>query len=92
MITEYGEITLISKKNRQDCIGQPISSDDDERTIPCTIENVGRNEWNIAFQGGYEAEILCKIFTASYMGEKQAILHGTRYEIYRTYRTGDRLL
>lgn len=86
---EYGEITLVSKTYEQDCIGQPVEREKERRTIPCSIESVGRNEWITAMQGGFQADILCKIFTASYQNETEAILHNARYTIYRTYRVGD---
>lgn len=89
MNEEYGEVKLIQKAYAQDCIGQPIDLDQDARLIPCKIGNVTRSEWNSAHQGGYEAEIMLKVFSGSYNGEKSAIWHGVRYEIYRTYRVGD---
>ncbi len=90
-MTEYDEIILIPKKYKQDCIGQPVDIDNEIDPIPFTIGSVTRSEWSTAMQGGYEAEIMGTIFTAAYHGEKQALFHGTKYEIYRTFRNGDEL-
>lgn len=88
-MTEFAEITLISTSNEQDCIGQPIDDRQRSKTIPFTVGSVNRNEWSTAMQGGYEAEIMGTVFTASYNGEKQAIFHEHKYEIYRSFRNGD---
>lgn len=89
-MTEYAEITLIQKSHAQDCIGQPVGKDEETKVVPFAVGSVNRNEWSTAMQGGYEAEIMGTVFTASYSGEKQAIFHGIRYEIYRSFRNGDR--
>lgn len=89
--SEPGEIILIPKSYKQDEIGQPIDCDDERQPIPCEVVSVGRSEWITAAQGGYQAEIMIRIFRASYNGEREAIYHGIRYDIYRTYGEGDRL-
>lgn len=88
-MSEYGEITLVPESYELDAIGQPISAAGAGRTIPCRISSAGRNEWSAAAQGGYNAEYLIEIFTASYQREKIAIIDGQQYTIYRTYQVGD---
>lgn len=88
-MTEYAEITLIQKSYTQDCTGQPVSKYEETKVIPFAVGSVNRNEWSTAMNGGFQAEIMGTVFTASYNGEKQAIFHGIRYEIYRSFRNGD---
>lgn len=90
MMAEYDEIYLVPKAYRQDEIGQPVECDKDLKAIQFKVGSVSRSEWTTAMQGGYEAEIMGEIFTASYNGEKEAILHERKYDIYRTFRNGDR--
>lgn len=90
-MTEYGEVFLIPQSEKQDCIGQPIDIDNELKAIECKVESVGRSEWSTAAQGGYQAEVLLKVFRACYHGEKIALYHDNRYEIYRTYGVGDEI-
>ena len=85
----YGEITLIGRSYEKDAIGQFIPAADVERTIECKINSVGRSEWMTAHQGGYEAQYMMDVFSASYNGEKKARYKGKTYDIYRTYQRGD---
>ena len=88
-MNKYGEITLCRKGFLQDCIGQAIDESVEERKIQCTVDSIGRGEWVTAQQGGYEAEIMVKVFSASYNGESLAQYNGKTYEIYRTFQVGD---
>lgn len=88
-MNRYGEITLCRKDARQDCIGQAIDEAIEERTIQCVVDTIGRSEWITAQQGGYESEIMVKVFSASYNGESIAAYNGKTYEVYRTYQSGD---
>lgn len=88
-MNKYGEITLISKVFQEDTIGQAIGEATETRTIQCVVDNIGRAEWSIAQQGGFQAEIMVKVFSASYNGESLAQYNSKQYEIYRTYQTGD---
>ena len=88
-MNKYGEVTLCAKSTTQDSIGQAIDGEYTERTIQCTVDSIGRSEWIASQQGGYQAEIVCKVFSASYSGESIAKYNGKTYEIYRTYQDGD---
>ena len=88
-MNRYGEITLCKKAFLQDCIGQAIDETLETRTIQCKVDSIGRSEWTTAQQGGYEAEALVKVFSASYQGESLAQYNGKTYEIYRTFQDGD---
>lgn len=88
-MNKYGEITLCVKQSVQDCIGQAIDETLETRTIQCKVDSIGRSEWTTAQQGGYEAEIMAIVFSASYNGESLAQYNGKTYEIYRTFQNGD---
>ena len=88
-MNKYGEITLCVKRAVQDCIGQAIDETLETRTIQCKVDSIGRGEWVTAQQGGYEAEIMVKVFSASYQGESLAQYNGKTYEVYRTFQSGD---
>ena len=88
-MNEFGEITLCRKGAKADCIGQAIDTALETRTIQCEVDSIGRGEWATAQQGGYEAEIMVKVFSASYNGESLAQYNGKTYEIYRTFQSGD---
>lgn len=87
---KYGEITLIGKTYEKDEIGQFVPASEAEKTIECKIDSVGRSEWLTAHQGGYEAQFVMDVFSASYNGEKKVRYKGKTYDIYRTYQRGDR--
>lgn len=88
-MNKYGEITLCKKGFLQDCIGQAIDEAVEERTIQCEVDSIGRGEWITAQQGGFQSEIMVRVFSASYNGESLAQYCGKTYEIYRTFQSGD---
>ena len=88
-MNKYGEITLCVKRAVQDCIGQAIDEAVEERTIQCEVDSIGRGEWITAQQGGFQSEIMVRVFSASYNGESLAQYCGKTYEIYRTFQSGD---
>lgn len=88
-MNKYGEITLCKKGFLQDCIGQAIDEAVEERTIQCEVDSIGRGEWITAQQGGFQSEIMVRVFSASYNGESICQYCGKTYEIYRTFQSGD---
>ena len=88
-MNKYGEITLCKKGFLQDCIGQAIDEAVEERTIQCEVDSIGRGEWITAQQGGFQSEIMVRVFSVSYNGESLAQYCGKTYEIYRTFQSGD---
>lgn len=89
-MNKYGEVTLCRKVSERDSINQEIGTITEERTIQCEIEGIERGEWLTAQQGGYQAKIMAKVFTASYNGESLARYNGKMLCIYRTYEVGDK--
>lgn len=90
-MNKYGEITLCNVVVSRDAINQAVETLVDTQTIQCVIDSIGRSEWLIAQQGGYQAEIVAKVFAASYNKEPKARYNGKLYVIYRTYQDGDSL-
>lgn len=88
-MNKYGEVKLCAKSTTQDSIGQAIDGQYTESLIECVVESIGRGEWITAQQGGYQAEIMLKVFSASYNGESIAKYNGKTYEVYRTFQNGD---
>lgn len=87
-------VTLISTSYTIDEYGNQIATDT-PRTVFCKIRSVGRTEFYQASQDNMYPTIVVNIsHYIDYQGEK-ALLHTDwtgverRYEIIRTYRTGD---
>lgn len=88
-MNKYGEVTLVGQSKVTDTIGQQIEKSESTKTIECTVGSITRSEWATARQGGYEAEEMLTVFSASYSGESRAIYAGKTHDIYRTYQDGD---
>jgi SPP1 family predicted phage head-tail adaptor len=88
-MNKYGEVTLITQSKATDTIGQQTETAASTKTIECTVGSITRGEWITARQGGYEADAMLSVFSASYNGESRAEYNGKTYDIYRTYQDGD---
>jgi len=82
------KIRLIAQTQALDSIGQPVMTETASECI-CTVLSVSRAEWAAAYQRGLSPDASVKVFFRDYKGEKLAELGGVRYDIYRTYQTGD---
>lgn len=88
-MNKYGEVKLISQTKGNDSIGQETETAVSNQTIECTVGSITRGEWITARQGGYEADVMLSVFSASYNGESRAEYNGKTYDIYRIYQDGD---
>lgn len=88
-MNKYGEVVLITQSKSTDTIGQQTKAAASTKTIECTVGSITRGEWATARQGGYEAEVMLSVFSASYSGESRAIYGEKTYDIYRTFHDGD---
>lgn len=81
-------ITLISYVSERDSIGQIIERESC-RDIFCNIRSVSANEWFSGASIGMNPSVSVTVFAYDYAGEKECILDGQKYAIYRTYRRQD---
>lgn len=81
-------IKLIAETMSLDEIGQPVS-DESESTCICTVSSVTRAEWAAASQRALSPAAVVKVFFRDYHGEKLAEFGGERFDVYRTYQSGD---
>lgn len=88
-MNKYGEVTLCNVVGGRDAINQATETVTVSQTIQCTVDSIQRSEWIVARQGGYNAEVVAKVFAASYNGEPKARYNGKTFDIYRTYQDGD---
>lgn len=79
-------LKLISVTYEKDEIGQQIPVET-ERKVFCSVESVGQREWFEAGRSGLKAEYRAEMFAPEYKGESLCEYDGSRYGIYRTYRT-----
>lgn len=84
----FSEITLIKEVESRDRIGQ-FTSTKTERTIPCEVGSITRQEWTMAGQRGFSPSCTAIVFSGNYENEKTAILNGERFAVYRSYERSD---
>lgn len=77
-------ITLVKEEYRGDSIGQQIP-EEKKREVFCDVGSVTRAEWRAAGQNSIKASLMVKTASINYLGERVAIFHGERKEIYRTF-------
>ena len=87
-MTQVDKITLISKAYAKDDIGQQVEQETGN-TVICTVSSISRSEWITAQQKSLSPAYVCKVFFRDYDAETVAGFRGKRYDIYRTYQSGD---
>lgn len=76
MATIEALIKLLVKKNQTEY---------QETEAMAKINPVGRDEFTAAGQKGYKAEFMLEVWAFEYSGQKEVMVDGERYAIYRTY-------
>lgn len=76
MVTIEALIKLLTKKNQTEY---------EETEVIAKIYPSGRDEFAAAGQRGYKAEFMLEVWAFEYAGQKEAMINGERYAIYRTY-------
>lgn len=76
MATIEALIKLLAKKNQTEY---------EETEVVAKINPVGRDEFAAAGQKGHKAEFMLEVWAFEYSGQKEAMVNGERYAIYRTY-------
>lgn len=77
-------VTLVKTVPSKDSFGQMVE-EESFNVVPCTIRSVSASEFFQGGQNGLRPEWQLTIFSGDYNKEKECILEGVRYEIYRTY-------
>lgn len=57
----------------------------EETEAMAKVRPVGRDEFSAAGQKGFKAEFMIEVWAFEYSGQKEAMVGGERYAIYRTY-------
>lgn len=76
MATIEALIKLLEKKNQKEY---------EETEVIAKINPVGRDEFSAAGQKGYKAEFMLEVWAFEYAGQKEVMVNGERYAIYRSY-------
>lgn len=69
-------IKLLAKKNQKEY---------EEAEVIAKINPVGRDEFTAAGQKNYKAEFMLEVWSFEYLGQKEVMVDGKRYVIYRIY-------
>ena len=76
MATIEALIKLLAKKNQTEY---------EETKVMAKINPVGRDEFAAAGQKGHKAKFMLEVWAFEYSGQKEVMVDGERYIIYRTY-------
>jgi len=83
-------ITLITQAITTDKYGNEEATET-ERTVYCEVDSISQTEFYAAANTELNPEYRFTIFFGDYEGESLVKFNGSRYSVYRTYRTGDDL-
>ncbi len=80
------DIVLISETFQKDEFGNDIPQRT-EKELVAEIQSVKQSEFFKAKHEGMSSEMVAKIFYLDYNGEREAVIDGNRFKIYRTYQS-----
>lgn len=78
------DIILISETFNKDGLGNNMPTKS-ERKLVAEIRSVQQSEFFKAKHEGMSSEMVAKIFYLDYNGEREAVIDGNRFKIYRAY-------
>lgn len=78
------DIVLISETFKKDDFGNDIPQRT-EKELVAEIQSVKQSEFFKAKHEGMRSEMVAKIFYLDYSGEREAVIDGNRFKIYRAY-------
>lgn len=78
------DIVLISETFQKDEFGNDIPQRT-EKELVAEIQSVKQSEFFKAKHEGMSSEMVAKIFYLDYNGEREAVIDGNRFKIYRAY-------
>lgn len=80
------DIILISETFNKDGLGNNMPTKS-ERKLVAEIRSVQQSEFFKASHEGMRPEMIAEIFHLDYNGEREAVIDGNRFKIYRTYQS-----
>lgn len=83
-------LKLIAQAITVDKYGNEVATET-QRQVYCEVYSISQTEFYAAANAELNPEYRFVIFFGDYQGEDVCLYNGTRYAVYRTYRTGDRL-
>ena len=81
-------VTLISQASSTDAYGYETITET-EKTVFCEVESITQSEFYAAQNTELNPMYKFIVFFGEYSGQNVVKYNGSRYAIYRTYRTGD---
>lgn len=81
-------VTLVKQTITTDRFGNEIATES-TRKLYCEVDSISQSEFYSAANTELNPEYRFSVFFGDYQGEEICVYKGTRYSIYRTYRTGD---
>ena len=85
MATYDYELTLITKKNTTNAIGDSVTTEE-RLDILCDVRSITRSEHYAAASHDLRPEISFVVNQYDYSGQKEVEYEGERYRVIRTYR------
>ena len=83
-------LTLIAQTITLDKYGNEVSTET-KKTVFCEVGSITQSEFYAAANTELNPEYRFTVFFGDYEGEALVEYNGSRYAVYRTYRTGDSL-
>lgn len=83
-------LILLSQTITTDTYGNEVVTEQ-EKQIYCDVDSISQSEFFAAADTELNPQYKFTVFFGDYNGEDTVKYKGTRYAIYRTYRTGDDL-
>lgn len=83
------DLYLIKTEYSRDDIGQQVETETLYGPVPCTVNDITRQEWLAAAgQDGLQPSCMCFLADAAdYEDESTVVLNDVRYSVYRSYHT-----
>ena len=81
-------VTLVKQTITTDRFGNEIATES-TRKLYCEVDSISQSEFYSAANTELNPEYRFSVFFGDYQDEEICAYKGTRYSIYRTYRTGD---
>lgn len=78
-------VHLVSVRLTTDSMGNSVTKDEKMTKVFAQKKSVSQREYFSAAQEGFRPELVLKVWSHEYSGQKYVICDNERYEIYRTF-------